>query len=133
MIRTAFIAFAMVLCTLVLGPPLILFTLVTKSATLMYWTGVKMVVYVTRIAGAMRTRLRLWGPFRGASPYWAGSRCLTFPLLARRFVSQNLFLSIARIATPLSPALSKPWNISRRDSLSWSIPKEPAARTGGFA
>ncbi len=39
------------LCTLVLGPPLILLTLLTKSATLMYWTGVKMVVYVTRIAG----------------------------------------------------------------------------------
>jgi len=28
-----------------------LLTLVTKSATLMYWTGVKMVVYVTRLAG----------------------------------------------------------------------------------
>jgi 1-acyl-sn-glycerol-3-phosphate acyltransferase len=41
----------MALCTLVLGPPLILLTLVTKSATLMYWAGVKMVVCVTRIAG----------------------------------------------------------------------------------
>src|SRR5271169_7230342 len=51
MIRTAFVAFAMGLCTLVLGPPLILLTLVTKSATLMYWAGVKLVVYVTRIAG----------------------------------------------------------------------------------
>src|SRR6202045_3237617 len=51
MIRTAFVAIAMALCTLVLGPPLILLTLITKSATLMYWTGVKMVVYVTRIAG----------------------------------------------------------------------------------
>jgi 1-acyl-sn-glycerol-3-phosphate acyltransferase len=47
----AFIAISLALCTLVLGPPLILFTLVTKSATLMYWTGVKLVVYVTRIAG----------------------------------------------------------------------------------
>src|ERR1019366_8553553 len=51
MIRTAFVAISMALCILVLGPPLILLTLVTKSATLMYWTGVKMVVYVTRIAG----------------------------------------------------------------------------------
>ncbi len=51
MIRTAFVAIAMGLCTLVLGPPLILLTLLTKSATLMYWTGVKMVVVVTRIAG----------------------------------------------------------------------------------
>jgi 1-acyl-sn-glycerol-3-phosphate acyltransferase len=51
MIRTAFVAISMALCTLVLGPPLILLTMVTKSATLMYWAGVKMVVYVTRIAG----------------------------------------------------------------------------------
>ena len=51
MIRTAFVAAAMGLCTLVLGPPLILWTLLSKSATLMYWTGVKMVVVVTRIAG----------------------------------------------------------------------------------
>src|SRR5579872_6359189 len=51
MIRSAFVAFAMGLCTLVLGPPLILLTVITKSATLMYWTGVKMVVYVTRVAG----------------------------------------------------------------------------------
>jgi 1-acyl-sn-glycerol-3-phosphate acyltransferase len=51
MIRTAFVAIAMGLCTLVLGPPLILWTLLTKSATLMYWTGVKMVVVVTRVVG----------------------------------------------------------------------------------
>jgi 1-acyl-sn-glycerol-3-phosphate acyltransferase len=51
MIRTAFVAAAIGLTTLILGPPLILFTLVTRSATLMYWAGVKLVVYVTRIAG----------------------------------------------------------------------------------
>jgi 1-acyl-sn-glycerol-3-phosphate acyltransferase len=51
MIRTAFIAISLALGTIVLGPPLILLTLVTKSATLMYWAGVKMVVYVTRMAG----------------------------------------------------------------------------------
>ncbi|HXC33956.1 MAG TPA: lysophospholipid acyltransferase family protein, partial [Verrucomicrobiae bacterium] len=51
----AFVAFSMALCTLVLGPPLILLTLVTKSATLMYWTGVKMVVVVTRVAGLQVT------------------------------------------------------------------------------
>ena len=51
MIRTAFVAISIVLCTLLFGPPLILLTLMTKSATLMYWTGVKIVVYVTRIAG----------------------------------------------------------------------------------
>ena len=51
MIRTAFIAVSLTLYTLVVGPPLILFTLVTKSATLMYWAGVKAVVVITRIAG----------------------------------------------------------------------------------
>jgi 1-acyl-sn-glycerol-3-phosphate acyltransferase len=51
MIRTAFVAIMLALGTLVLGPPLILFTLITKSATLMYWAGVKLVVYVTRMAG----------------------------------------------------------------------------------
>ena len=55
MIRTTFVAIALVLCTLVIGPPLILLTLVTKSANLLYWTGVKIVVYVTRIAGEMVT------------------------------------------------------------------------------
>jgi len=51
MIRSAFVTIAMALCTLVLGPPLILLTLVTKSGTLMYWIGVKTMVLITRIAG----------------------------------------------------------------------------------
>jgi 1-acyl-sn-glycerol-3-phosphate acyltransferase len=51
MIRTAFVAAALGLCTLVLGPPLILWTLLTRSATVMYWTGLKIVSIVTRIAG----------------------------------------------------------------------------------
>jgi len=51
MIRTAFVAISLALATLILGPPLILLTLLTKSATLMYWTGVKLVVCVTRMAG----------------------------------------------------------------------------------
>lgn len=51
MIRTAFVAVSLGIGTLLLGPPLILLTLITKSATLMYWVGVKMVVYVTKFAG----------------------------------------------------------------------------------
>jgi 1-acyl-sn-glycerol-3-phosphate acyltransferase len=51
MLRTAFVAATIGIVTLILGPPLILLTLVTKSATLMYWAGVKLVVYVTRMAG----------------------------------------------------------------------------------
>jgi 1-acyl-sn-glycerol-3-phosphate acyltransferase len=51
MIRTAFVAVSLSLCTLVLGPPLILFTLVTKSATLLYWVGLKSLVWTTRLAG----------------------------------------------------------------------------------
>ena len=51
MIRTAFVAVSLSLCTLVFGPPLILFTLVTKSATLLYWGGLKCLVWTTRLAG----------------------------------------------------------------------------------
>ncbi|HVA93721.1 MAG TPA: lysophospholipid acyltransferase family protein, partial [Candidatus Dormibacteraeota bacterium] len=37
-------------------PPLILFTLITRSATLMYWVGIKGVVFITRVAG-LRVRV----------------------------------------------------------------------------
>jgi 1-acyl-sn-glycerol-3-phosphate acyltransferase len=51
MIRTAFVAVSLALCTIILGPPLILFTLITKSAYALYWVGVKCMVVVTRMAG----------------------------------------------------------------------------------
>jgi len=51
MIRTIIVAVFLSLYTLVLGPPLILFTLATKSADLMYWVGVKGVAFITRVAG----------------------------------------------------------------------------------
>jgi 1-acyl-sn-glycerol-3-phosphate acyltransferase len=51
MIRTTIVAVFLGLYTLVLGPPLILFTLATKSADLMYWVGVKGVAFITRAAG----------------------------------------------------------------------------------
>src|ERR1700716_89078 len=56
MIRTAIVAVFLSLYTLVLGPPLILYTLVTRSADLMYWVGVKGLVFITRVAG-MRVRV----------------------------------------------------------------------------
>lgn len=51
MIRTAFVAVSLTLCTIVLGPPLILFTLVTKSGDALYWVGVKCMSVVSRMAG----------------------------------------------------------------------------------
>jgi 1-acyl-sn-glycerol-3-phosphate acyltransferase len=51
MIRTAIVAVFLSLYTLVLGPPLILLTLATRSADLMYWVGVKGVAFITRVAG----------------------------------------------------------------------------------
>lgn len=51
MIRTAIIAVFLSIYTLVLGPPLILYTLVTRSADLMYWTGVKGLVFITWAMG----------------------------------------------------------------------------------
>jgi 1-acyl-sn-glycerol-3-phosphate acyltransferase len=56
MIRTVIIAVFLSLYTLVLGPPLILLTLVTRSATLMYWVGVKGLVFITWAVG-LRVRV----------------------------------------------------------------------------
>src|SRR5579863_8388640 len=51
MIRTAIVAGFLSLWVLFLGPPLIILTLITKSAELMYWVGVKGLVFITRVAG----------------------------------------------------------------------------------
>lgn len=51
MIRTVIVALFLALYTLVLGPPLILYTVLTRSAELMYWVGVKGLVFITRVAG----------------------------------------------------------------------------------
>ena len=51
MIRTAIVAIFLSIYTLILGPPLILYTVVTRSADLMYWVGVKGLVFITRVCG----------------------------------------------------------------------------------
>jgi len=51
MIRAAFVALSLSLCILIFGPPLILLTWLTNSATALYWVGVKCLVVVTRLAG----------------------------------------------------------------------------------
>jgi len=56
MIRTAIVAILLSLWVLILGPPLILYTLITRSADLMYWLGVKGVVWITYLAG-LRVRV----------------------------------------------------------------------------
>jgi 1-acyl-sn-glycerol-3-phosphate acyltransferase len=56
MIRTAIVAILLSLWVVVLGPPLILYTLITRSADLMYWVGVKGVVWITYLAG-LRVRV----------------------------------------------------------------------------
>jgi len=55
-IRTAIVAILLSLWVLILGPPLILYTLITRSADLMYWLGVKGVVWITYLAG-LRVRV----------------------------------------------------------------------------
>jgi 1-acyl-sn-glycerol-3-phosphate acyltransferase len=58
MIRTAIVAIFLSLYALVLGPPLILYTLITRSGDLIYWVGVKGVVFIT---WAMGLRVRVEG------------------------------------------------------------------------
>lgn len=56
MIRTAMVAVFLTLYILILGPPLIVLTLLTRSPVLLYWVGVKGMVFITRLAG-MRVRV----------------------------------------------------------------------------
>ena len=51
MIRTVIVAVFLSIYVLILGPPLIVYTLVTRSADLMYWVGVKGLVFITRVVG----------------------------------------------------------------------------------
>jgi 1-acyl-sn-glycerol-3-phosphate acyltransferase len=56
MIRTAILATFLTLYTLILGPPMIIFTLLTKNSSPMYWVGVKGLIFITRVTG-LRVRV----------------------------------------------------------------------------
>ncbi len=56
MIRAAIIGVFLSVYTMILGLPLIVYTLLTRSATLMYWTGVRGLVFITHVAG-LRVRV----------------------------------------------------------------------------
>jgi len=51
MIRSAFIILFLSLYTLLLGPPLLLFTVLTGSVGLLYWTGLRGVMFCLRAVG----------------------------------------------------------------------------------
>jgi 1-acyl-sn-glycerol-3-phosphate acyltransferase len=51
MIRTTIVAVFLFLYVLLLGPPLILYTLLSSSPNLLYWAGVKGMVFITRTLG----------------------------------------------------------------------------------
>ena len=51
MIRTAIVAAFLGIYTLIVGPPLILFTMVTRSADWLYWAGIKGLVFITWVVG----------------------------------------------------------------------------------
>jgi 1-acyl-sn-glycerol-3-phosphate acyltransferase len=51
MLRTAFAAVAMSLYALLAGPPLLLYTLVSRNPGPLYWAGVKGIVFVVRAVG----------------------------------------------------------------------------------
>jgi 1-acyl-sn-glycerol-3-phosphate acyltransferase len=56
MIRTAFIVVSLILLTGLVGPPLILYTAITRSTDLLYRVGVGGVLLIFRVAG-MRTKV----------------------------------------------------------------------------
>jgi 1-acyl-sn-glycerol-3-phosphate acyltransferase len=51
MIRAAFIILFLSLYTLIVGPPLLLYTLITKSPNALYWAGVNGVMFFVRCVG----------------------------------------------------------------------------------
>jgi 1-acyl-sn-glycerol-3-phosphate acyltransferase len=51
MIRTAIVAVFLTLYALLLGPPLILYTLVSRSPNLLYWAGTKGLIFILRVVG----------------------------------------------------------------------------------
>jgi len=92
MLRGAFICVFVTLYILVLGPPLLIYTFVTRHVDPLYWAGVNGVIFLVRCVGvrvhvkgleripparaflpritrAPRTRPRWCGPSRAASPF----------------------------------------------------------------
>jgi len=61
MMRTAFIAVFLSLYILVLGPPLLLYTLISKSPNALYWAGINGVMFLVRTVGV---RVRVVGKER---------------------------------------------------------------------
>lgn len=57
MLRTLFVAIFLSLYILVVGPPLLVYTLITKDPDPIYWTGVKGVVFFVRAVG-VRVRVK---------------------------------------------------------------------------
>lgn len=57
MLRTALIGFLLALYSLILGPPLLLWTVISRNPTALYWAGVKGVVFLVKLAGA-KTRVK---------------------------------------------------------------------------
>jgi len=64
MLRTLFIGVFLSLYILVLGPPLLIYTLITKDPDPLYWTGVKGVMF---FVWAVRVRVRVIGRERISS------------------------------------------------------------------
>jgi 1-acyl-sn-glycerol-3-phosphate acyltransferase len=57
MIRTAFVAILVTLYAVVAGPPLLLYTLVSRNPNPLYWAGVKGIMFFVRAVG-IRVRVR---------------------------------------------------------------------------
>src|SRR5580704_10055872 len=61
MLRTIFIAIFLSLYILIVGPPLLLYTLVTRNPDPIYWAGLKGTLFFTRVVGV---RIRVMGAER---------------------------------------------------------------------
>ena len=70
MLRTLFIGVFLSLYILLVGPPLLVYTLITRNADPIYWAGVKGVMFFVRAVGVRSEERRVGKECRSRwSPY----------------------------------------------------------------
>ena len=61
MLRTAFIGVFLSLYALLAGPPLLVYTLISRNPNPLYWAGIKGVMFFVRAVGIQRSEERRVG------------------------------------------------------------------------
>jgi 1-acyl-sn-glycerol-3-phosphate acyltransferase len=85
MLRMLFISVFLSLYILILGPPLLLYTLVTRHIDPLYWAGVKGVMFFVRAVGI---RVRVVGREKIPRAFAFSQRITLVPRMLRRWLER---------------------------------------------